>query len=138
VGRLEDDSTGSYGPLEVDLAGLADFARALRDEQSQRFAPVATAALDVFQAGQATVLADPAFAELGLARSAHQLSLDQAVQLLSAYSVALVALADAADEVAARYAGSDAFAEATVADVGGQLSQVAAVPAPDRLPRRAV
>lgn len=138
MGRLEDDNTGSYGPLEVDLAGLADFARALRDEQNQRFAPVATDALDVFQSGQATVLADPAFAELGLARSAHQLSLDQAVQLLSAYSVALVALADAADEVATRYAGSDAFAAATIADVGGQLSQVTPVPAPDESTRRAV
>ncbi|GIH12172.1 hypothetical protein [Rugosimonospora africana] len=134
MGRLgDDDSTSGYGSLEVDLAGLADFARVLREEQSQRFAPVATTALDVFQSGQATVLADPAFAELGLARSAHQLSLDQAVQLLSAYSVAMVALADAADEVANRYAGSDAFAEATIADVGGQLSQMPSIPAPDQL-----
>jgi hypothetical protein len=138
VARLEDDSTGTFGPLEVDLAGLADFARALHDEQSQHFAPVASAAIDVFQSGQATVLADPAFAELGLARSAHQLSLDQAVQLLSSYSVALVALAEAANEVATRYAGSDAFAQATVTDVGGQLSQATPVVTPDEMGRRAV
>jgi hypothetical protein len=138
VARLEDDSTSMYGPLEVDLAGLADFARALHDEQNQRFAPTASAAIEVFQSGEATVLADPAFAELGLARSAHQLSLDQAVQLLSSYSVALVTLADTAGEVAARYAGSDAFAEATVTDVSGQLSQAAPVPTPDEMSRRAV
>lgn len=133
MARLQDDGTSKYGPLEVDLAGLADFARALHDEQSQRFAPVASAAIDVFQSGAATVLADPAFAELGLARSAHQSSLDQAVQLLNAYSVALVALADVAGDVATRYAGSDAFAKATVADVGGQLAQVAPVPTPDEV-----
>lgn len=92
----------------------------------------------MFQSGQATVLADPAFAELGLARSAHQLSLDQAVQLFSSYSVALVALADVAGEVAVRYADSDAFAEATVTDVSGQLSGVAPVPTPDDMSRRAI
>ena len=138
MARLEDDGTSPYGSLEVDLAGLADFGRALRDEQSQRFAPVASAAIEVFQSGQATVLADPAFAELGVARAAHQLGLDQAVQLLSAYSVALVALADVADEVAARYAGADAFSRATVADVSGQLADMAPVPTPDSLSRRAV
>ncbi|WP_345625591.1 hypothetical protein [Rugosimonospora acidiphila] len=130
MARLEDDRTTAYGPVEVDLTGLTDFARALHDEQSQRYAPVASSAIDVFQSGQATVLADPAFAELGLARSAHQLSLDQAVQLLNAYSVALVALADTAGEIATRYAGSDAFAEAKVTDVGGQLSGASPVPPP--------
>jgi hypothetical protein len=138
VARLEDDGAGGYGALEVNLTGLADFGRALHDEQSQNFAPVAGAAIDVFQSGEATVLADPAFAELGLARSAHQLSQDQAVQLLSAYSVALVAMAEVASEIAAQYAGTDAFTAATVADVHGELSQTPPVPTPDELSRRAI
>jgi hypothetical protein len=119
---LDDDTMTpgwlrDYRPIEVDLATLAEFAKALQDEVDLNFTPHMTRVVDALDPGADPFARKPYFPEINAAWYTYIDARDRAVNLLNAYRTATMTLARAADLIARDYTGSDAFAEARVADV---------------------
>jgi hypothetical protein len=115
--------------IDVDLAGLTQFARALRDEVDLNFQPHAARIFGDLDRGAPPFDAKAGFVELTSASDTYLNSRDRALGLLQAYVQATRELAAAADEAAKNYGGSDDRSAALTA--GANASRVAAPPVPD-------
>lgn len=104
-------------PIEVDLATLGQFAKALQDEIDNNFTPHMDFIINSLDPGADAFQRKPDFPEINAAYYTYNDSRYQAMALLNAYRLATGDLAKAADLIAQQYAGTDAFAAARTADV---------------------
>jgi hypothetical protein len=112
-------------PIEVNLSTLGQFAKALRDEVDQNYYPQARTIIETIDARAAPFAAPGDCYELLSAHDQYGYCRDGAIELLAKYGVATEELAMAAELIAKRYADSDAFVAAQVADVQDAIRQVA-------------
>jgi hypothetical protein len=114
---LRDFDSGA-SRVEVDVEHLADFAASLRADLERNF----LGHYHVVRA-KATSATQPVLAAVEVARARALLAkrLNECVQGLADHVMAAAWLANAADDLATRYVGVDAFVAAKVEDVAAQM-----------------
>jgi len=106
--------------IEADIAAMEDFAAGLKADLQKNYAPHADA---VAEAMFTTVPVNTEFYELHLFMYTHQQVQDSTQRNVDLFFDGTHQLAVAAEEVSAKYRGSDAFSRATVADIEAELSR---------------
>jgi hypothetical protein len=113
----EDSTT----PLRVDVDGLSDFARQLRNTVESRLRPYVTEQVSAFRSGTefGRQVESP---NVSAARSHYTDCLAEMVDLLASVGTAGLVLAEAAELIARRYSEADGLAAASVESVGEALA----------------
>lgn len=117
---VADWDFSSIEGIEADIAAMEDFAAGLKANLQKNYAPHADA---VAEAMFTAVPSGDPFYELHLFMYSHQKVQDATQQNVDLFFEGTHKLAVAAEEVSARYRGSDAFSRATVSDIEAELKK---------------
>ncbi|WP_127498091.1 hypothetical protein [Actinoplanes solisilvae] len=124
---LRDYGTTDFGAIEADIRAMEEFAARLAANVKDSYAPH----LSTVSESMLTRLPSPPgeFVELLSFLTAHNEAQDVTHQNVYNYANGTQGFASAAADISSRYRGSDAFAEAQVADVKKAFDK-AGIPAP--------
>lgn len=128
--RPVDDSGPTTRAIEVDLAGLTDLARAVRQENAATLEPQSGVVRSELLNGVCFGAASASGYVLEAKQRYHD-SLLRALEQMQAHIRAASILADTADRVARNYADTDALSKARTEEVERAL--IAAVTAADQV-----
>ena len=116
---VADYDFSSIEGIEADIAAMEDFAAGLKADLLKNYAPHADA---VAEAMFTAVPSGNPFYELHLFMYTHQKVQDETQRNVDLFFDGTHQLAVAAEEVSAKYRGSDAFSRATVDDIRAELN----------------
>lgn len=124
---LRDYGTTDFGAIEADIRAMEEFAARLAANVKDSYAPH----LSTVSTSMLTRLPNPPgeFVELLSFLTAHNEAQDVTHQNVYNYANGTQGFASAAADISKKYRGSDAFAEARVADVNKAFDR-AGIPAP--------
>jgi hypothetical protein len=120
MARIDDDAASSG--IDVDLAGLHDFASQVRSELDKAVRPQIGAVFTLFGAGVCFGQGLAVSPTIRAARTRYHTSLDSAGRSLAAFVNTADAMVNAVEEIAHRYGNSDWFAHATAQDVSAAFA----------------
>lgn len=133
----EGGMTASVEAIKVDLGGLVDFAKVVRDENERTLVPQSYTVHTDFRAGVCFGAAS-ASGYVYAAKERYQQSLIRAMEQMVAYIRAAELIADTAERVAKEYGSTDALSAARMQDVqrAFRAAMTAAANAPSHPPQR--
>lgn len=111
-----DDAAVAAKSIKVDVAGLVDFAKVVRDENERTLVPQSYNVHTDFKKGVPFGLTS-ASGYVYAAKERYQQSLIRAMRQLTIYIHTAEIIADAAERVAKEYAATDALSAARLQDV---------------------